>query len=212
MADDGHRLDAGGTSQLLVIRHGQTEWSATGRHTGRTDIPLTDRGRREARDAARTLDGWHLAQAYTSPLQRARETAEIVAPVCGLAVDHDLVEWDYGDVEGETTPQTRERIPGWSVWTHEITGGESVDEVGARADRFLGRVAADVPSGNVVVFAHGHLLAILIARWCGLPAVEGRRFALATATVSLLGWHREDRVIRALNHRVGAVLDPPFRT
>lgn len=199
-------------TQLLVIRHGQTEWSRLGKHTGRTDIPLTDQGRAEAMDAARTLRGWSLERSYTSPLSRAMETAQIVAPACGIAIDGDLLEWDYGDVEGETTPQTRERIPGWSVWTHEIAGGESIDEVGARADRFLARFDAEMSGGNAVVFAHGHLLAILIARWCGLPAVEGRRFALATATVSLLGWHREDRVVRALNHRVGDVLDPPFRT
>ena len=201
-----------GRQQLLVIRHGQTEWSRVGRHTGRTDVDLTEQGRAEARDAARTLDGWSLRRAYCSPLRRARETAEIVAPPCGVEIDDDLVEWDYGDFEGETTPHARDRIPGWSVWTHGITGGETFDEVGGRADRFLARVADEVPDGNAVVFAHGHLLAILIARWCGLPAVEGRRFALATATVSLLGWHREDRVLRALNHRVGSVLDPPFRT
>lgn len=200
------------TAQLLVIRHGQTAWSKVGKHTGRTDIELTDQGRREAGAAARTLAGWNLAHAYSSPLVRARETAELVAPACGVVIDDDLVEWDYGDHEGETTPETRERIPGWSVWTHEMTGGESVDEVGVRADRFLERIGREVPDGaNAVVFAHGHFLAILIARWCGLPAVEGRRFALATATVSLLGHHREDRVIRALNHRAGAVLDPPFR-
>lgn len=198
--------------QLLVIRHGQTEWSRDGRHTGRTDIPLTDVGRAEAMDAARTLHGWHLSMAYTSPLSRAMETARIVDPSCGLAIDGDLMEWDYGDFEGETTPETRARIPDWSVWSHEIAGGETVDEVGERADRFLTRLERDLVTGNAVVFAHGHLLAILIARWCGLPPVEGRRFALATATVSLLGWHREDRVIRALNHRVGDILDPPFRT
>jgi broad specificity phosphatase PhoE len=203
----------GVSSQLLVIRHGQTEWSKVGKHTGRTDIPLTDQGRAEARDASRTLHGWSLARAYASPLVRARETADIVRPPCGVDIDDSLVEWDYGDYEGETTPESRERIPGWSVWTHEITGGESCDQVGERADRFLDRFHAEVePRENAVVFAHGHFLAILIARWCGLPAVEGRRFALATATVSLLGYHREDRVIRALNHRVGAVLDPPFRT
>jgi broad specificity phosphatase PhoE len=201
-----------GGAQLLVIRHGQTEWSVAGRHTGRTDVPLTGVGREEARDAGLTLDGWSIQRAYTSPLSRARETAEIVDPECGVVVDELLLEWDYGIFEGETTPQTRDRIPGWSVWTHEMTGGETVDEVGERADRFLQRVEAEVPEGNAVAFAHGHFLAILIARWCGLPAVEGRRFALATATVSLLGWHREDRVIRALNHRVGDVLDPPFRT
>lgn len=201
-----------GVAQLLVIRHGQTEWSRVGKHTGRSDIPLTETGRYEARDAARTLDGWGLVAAFTSPLHRARETADIVSPPCGVVVDHDLLEWDYGDFEGETTVESRERIPGWSVWTHEITGGEAVGEVGERADRFLERLDGGRGEGNIAIFAHGHLLAVLIARWCGLPPVEGRRFALATATVSLLGWHREDRVIRTLNHRVGDVLDPPFRT
>ena len=200
-------------SQLIVIRHGETEWSRTGRHTGRTDVALTERGEREAIDAARTLAGWTLERAYTSPLDRARRTAELVRPACELVVDDDLVEWDYGIYDGESTLQTRERIAGWSVWTHEIVDGETVDEVGERADRFIARFDRDVAdAGTGVAFAHGHLLAILIARWCGLPAVEGRRFALATATVSLLGWHREDRVIRAINHRVGEVLDPPART
>ena len=200
------------TTQLLVIRHGQTEWSRVGKHTGRTDIALTDQGREEAKAAARTLSGWNLSHAYTSPLQRARETADLVSPSCGIQVDGSLVEWDYGEYEGETTPETRERIRDWSVWTHEMIGGESIEQVGARADVFLERFDREVTSGNGVVFAHGHLLAVLIARWCGLPPVEGRRFALATATVSLLGWHREDRVIRALNHRAGTVLDPPYRT
>ena len=199
-------------SRLLVIRHGETAWSKSGRHTGRTDIPLTEQGRREAGAAARTLTGWAIDRAYTSPLIRARSTAELVRPGGDLVVDDALLEWDYGIYEGETTPQTRERIPGWSVWTHEIHGGETVDQVGERADSFLRRFDDEVGDGTGVVFAHGHLLAILIARWCGLPAVEGRRFALATATVSLLGWHREDRVVRALNHRCGDVLDPPART
>lgn len=198
--------------QLLVIRHGQTEWSVAGRHTGRTDVPLTDQGREEARDAARTLDGWHLTRAFTSPLGRARETARIVDCPVPVTVDDDLMEWDYGEWEGVTTDAARERVPGWSVWTHPMTGGESLAELGARADRFLDRVCSEVPHGNVAVFSHGHLLAVLIARWCGLDPVEGRRFYLATATVSLLGWHREDRVIRALNHRAGNVLDPPSRT
>ena len=198
--------------QLLVIRHGETEWSRAWKHTGRTDVPLTDVGRAEALAAARTLDGWKLTKAYCSPLDRARETAELVAPMCGTDIDPDLVEWDYGDAEGMTTADLREHQPGWSVWTHPMTGGESVGDVGARVDRFLGRVTTDVLRGNVAVFAHGHLLSVLIARWCGLEPIEGRRFALATATVSLLGWHREDRVLRALNHRVGDVLDPPFRT
>jgi broad specificity phosphatase PhoE len=198
---------------MIVIRHGETEWSRSGQHTGNTDIALTERGEREALDAARTLAGWRLDRAYTSPLERARRTAHLVQPDCDLLVDDDLVEWDYGIYEGESTLQTRERIPDWSVWTHEIIDGESIDEVGARADRFIARFDREVSAGGTgAVFGHGHLLAILIARWCGLASIEGRRFALATATVSLLGWHREDRVIRAFNHRVGEVLDPPART
>jgi broad specificity phosphatase PhoE len=198
--------------QLLVIRHGQTEWSVAGRHTGRTDIPLTEVGRAEALDAARTLAGWHVVRAYTSPLGRARETAEIVGLPCDLTVDQNLLEWDYGVFDGVTTTAARQTIPDWSVWSHAMTGGESLTEVGERADRFIERALAEAPSGNVAVFSHGHLLAVLIARWCQLDPVEGRRFYLATATVSLLGWHREDRVIRALNHRAGEVLDPPSRT
>ena len=126
-------------------------------------------GRDEARAAALTLAGWNLQHAYTSPLARARETAEIVSPDCGLTVDDALLEWDYGVFEGETTPQTRERVPGWSVWTHEITGGETVDEVGERADAFLARVEAEVPDGNAVAFAHGHLLAVLIRGGAASP-------------------------------------------
>ena len=201
-----------GRPQLLVIRHGETEWSRTGRHTGRTDVPLNDQGRDEARDAARTLDGWNIACAYTSPLGRARETAELVEPARGVVVDPDLVEWDYGIYEGRTTPEIREEEPEWSVWTHLMKGGETTEQVGARVDRFLTRVLGELDAGNAAVFAHGHVLAILIARWCELDPIEGRRFPLATATVSLLGWHREDRVIRALNHRVGDALDPPSRT
>jgi broad specificity phosphatase PhoE len=214
-------------SRLLLIRHGETEWSRTGRHTGRTDIPLTDVGRQEALATARTLVGWQIDHVYSSPLLRARETAELVAPRGHVVLDDTLVEWDYGSYEGETTPQIRTRVPDWSIWTHEIVGGETVTEVGERADRFIARFDCDVDdartdeaspndgsrheAGTGVVFAHGHLLAVMIARWCGLSAVEGRRFALATATVSLLGWHREDRVIRAINHRCGDVLDPPSR-
>ncbi len=196
--------------QLLVIRHGETEWSRTGRHTGRTDLPLTDQGREEARAAARTLLDWRIDHVASSPLSRARETAELVGLDPPIVFDDDLVEWDYGVYEGKRTVDTRKEIPGWSVWTHAITGGESVEEVGARVDSFLSDIE-DV-DGNVAVFAHGHLLAILIARWCGLDPVEGRRFALATATVSLLGHHRDDRVVRAINHRCGDALHPPART
>ncbi len=195
--------------QLLVIRHGQTEWSKTGRHTGRTDIPLTDVGRDDARAAARTLDGWDIDAVYSSPLVRASETAELVG-FSNAVIDDDLVEWDYGVYEGIRTGETRLDVPDWSVWTHPIVDGESVEAVGNRVDAFFERLDA-VSAETAVVFAHGHLLAILIARWCGLAPVEGRRFALATATVSLLGHHREDRVVRALNHRCGDALHPPSR-
>lgn len=199
------------TLQLILIRHGETEWSRVGRHTGRTDVALTDVGRREATDVARTLQDWSIDRVYSSPLSRARETAVLSGFGADVRVDDRLVEWDYGIYEGERTAGTRESIPDWSVWTHEIVDGESVDEVGARVDAFLRTVEREVGEGNAAVFAHGHLLAILIARWCGLEAIEGRRFALATATVSLLGAHREDRVVRALNHRCGDRLHPPTR-
>jgi len=199
------------TLQLILIRHGETEWSRVGRHTGRTDLPLTDVGREEAVAVARTLRDWSIDGVYSSPLSRARETAQLAGFDRDVRVDERLVEWDYGVYEGERTGGLRATIPDWSVWTHEIIDGESVDEVGARADAFLQTVEREIVEGNAVVFAHGHLLAILIARWCGLAAVEGRRFALATATVSLLGAHREDRVVRALNHRTGDRLHPPAR-
>lgn len=198
--------------QLILVRHGETEWSRTGRHTGRTDAPLTERGRAEAGDAAETLAGWSIARVYTSPLSRARDSAHLVLPAHTPVVDEDLVEMDYGEAEGRTTAQMRETSPEWTVWTHPMAGGETPELVGRRAGRFLARVEEEVADGNVVVFAHGHLLSVLIARWCALAPIEGRRFALATATVSLLGSHHEDRVIRAINHRVGQVLDPPSRT
>jgi len=199
------------TLQLLLIRHGETEWSRVGRHTGRTNLALTDVGRQEAVDVARTLHDWPIDRVYSSPLARARETADLSGFGSVVRVDDRLVEWDYGIYEGQRTAETRVTIPDWSVWTHPIVDGESVDEVGDRADAFLDTVEREVGNGNAAVFAHGHVLAILIARWCGLAAIEGRRFALATATVSLLGAHREDRVVRALNHRCGDRLHPPAR-
>jgi broad specificity phosphatase PhoE len=199
------------TLQLLLIRHGQTEWSKSGRHTGRTDIELTPVGRDEAVSAGRSLRDWHIDKVYSSPLARARETADIVGLRPDVGIDQNLVEWDYGIYEGEPTREIRRSIPSWSVWTHEMIGGESIDQVGTRADAFLERVQQELTDGNAAVFAHGHLLSILIARWCGLDAIEGRRFALATATVSLLGSHHDDRVVRALNHRCGDALRPPER-
>ena len=191
---------------LVLVRHGETAWSRTGRHTGRTDIPLTDDGRAEAASVAPTLVGWTIGAAVTSPLTRAKETAEIAGFPCGLAVDDQLVEWDYGQLEGLTQAEIVERRPGFSKWHDPVPLGESPDEVGERADDVIRRWAPAPDGPDVVLFAHGHLLAILAARWTGLPAVEGRRFPLETATITVLGTKRNDRVIRRLNHRCGLPL------
>ncbi len=195
--------------RLVLVRHGQTEWSRSGQHTGRTDIGLTEVGRSEAEAARRTLEGWDIARVVSSPLLRARTTAELVDLGPGIEFDDDLMEWDYGVWEGTRTLDNRESDPDWSIWTTDVADGESVEEVGARADRAIARLGVEHGGGDVAVFAHGHFLSILIARWCGLPAIEGRRFKLETATVSLLDHHRELRVLRTLNHRCGDVLRDP---
>ncbi len=185
--------------ELVLIRHGETEWSRSGQHTGRTDLPLTETGRGEARSIASAVANIDFSHAYASPLRRAWETAELVGldPVR----DDDLLEWDYGRYEGITTAETRETIPDWSVWTHDILDGESVDEVGGRADRAIARLS--VLDGPVAVVAHGHFLRIFAARWLDLDPREGRRFVLNTSTLSLLGWERENRVIRRWNDPCG---------
>lgn len=181
---------------VVLVRHGQTEWSATGRHTGRSDVPLTEFGRRQAEALGVMLGETDFARVLSSPLTRAWETMERAGYGGGTAMD-DLMEWDYGIFEGRRTLDIRDEIPGWSVWVNEIVGGESVDEVGERADR----VIADVLDGDrpVAIFAHGHLLRILAARWIGLPAAVGANLRLDTGTVSTLGWERESRVIRHWN-------------
>jgi len=185
--------------ELVLIRHGETEWSRSGQHTGRTDLPLTEHGRDEARAIASAVSEIDFAHVFASPLQRAWETAHLV----GLDPERvdDLVEWDYGEYEGITTSETRETIAGWSVWTHEIFGGESVEDVGARADAAIERFTC--LDGPVAVIAHGHFLRIFAARWLGFEAREGRRFVLNTSTLSLLGWERENRVITRWNDPCG---------
>lgn len=181
---------------VVLVRHGQTEWSATGKHTGRSDVPLTEFGRRQAGALGAMLGGADFARVLSSPLSRAWETMERAGYAGGTGTD-DLMEWDYGIYEGRRTLDIRDEIPNWSVWVNEIVGGESVDEVGERADR----VIADVfeADGPVAIFAHGHVLRILAARWMGLPPVLGASLGLDTATVSTLGWERENRVIRHWN-------------
>ena len=202
------------TRELLVVRHGETQWATAGKHTGRTDIPLTDLGRQHAAAAGKMLGGWYIDRCYTSPLSRARETAELAAVDAPTFVDDRLVEWDYGIFEGRRTSEIRREVPGWTIWSSHDGAGESVDDVGRRIDAFIddlldSATAPERGSGVDIVFAHGHSLAVLIARWLGLAAIEGRRFKLATATVSWLSFHREDRVLKVLNHRLGDQLPGP---
>jgi broad specificity phosphatase PhoE len=187
--------------RLWLVRHGETEWSRLGRHTGWTDVPLTRRGRSEARSIAGKLDGQRFAEVLSSPLSRALETARLAGYSSQLELDDDLVEWDYGADEGRTTAQIREERPGWTIWREGPRNGETAAEVAARADRVIARVRA--AAGDVLVFAHGHVLRIVTARWLDLPPSDGRHFALSTATVSILGWERETPVIERWNETCG---------
>lgn len=179
-----------GTGSILVVRHGETAWSREGRHTGRTDVPLTPEGRAQAQGLAAALAGRHPALVLSSPLQRARETAELA----GLhpADDPDLAEWDYGVYEGRTTSEIRDADPGWNVWTSPDGLGESLAAVGERAGRVLARCRPVLDTGgDVVLVAHAHLLRILTATWLGLPPRGGESLVLAPAGTGLLGYERE---------------------
>ena len=191
--------------RIVVVRHGETEWSRAGRHTGRTDIALTPTGEQEASLARLSLRGWTFRRVWASPLQRATATATLAGYEPQL--DPILMEWDYGDVEGLTNDEITAARPGWSKWGDDVPGGERVDSVGERADRFLAQATGAAIDGDALVFAHGHFLAVLIARWLGLPAEEGRRFPLTTASISVLSSKRDDRVLHQLNHRCGDDLD-----
>jgi len=188
------------TSEVWLVRHGETEWSAAGRHTGLTDLPLTDRGRSAARAVAPALRRQSFAAVLTSPLQRAQETCELAGLGDGALVVDDLREWEYGDYEGLTTATIRESRPDWTVWRDGCPGGESAADVGARADRVITRLREI--DGDAAVFAHGHFLRVLGARWCGLPPEAGAVLALDTAALSRLGWEREQSVLRMWNASV----------
>jgi probable phosphoglycerate mutase len=198
--------------ELWLIRHGETEWSLSGAHTSTTDIPLTEHGRQRALEMKAYLKGKAFAAVFVSPMQRARETCRLAGYGDVAQVEPGLMEWNYGDAEGKTTPQMRElRGPEWSVWTSPIVGGESVEQVGARADGVIARALAGLAptsqnrdvghpaSQAVALFAHAHILRILAARWVGLPAVDGRLLALGTGSLSVLGFERETRVIQRWN-------------
>jgi broad specificity phosphatase PhoE len=187
-------------TQLWLIRHGETEWSLSGQHTSRTDIPLTEHGRRRAEELRDYLEGTSFNAVFVSPMQRARETCAIAGFGDQAVIDDGLKEWDYGIYEGKTTAQIRAEVPAWSVWKDPIIDGETADQVGVRADGVIARsLAASPGGGKVALFAHAHILRILAARWLTLAARQGSLFALGTGSVSVLGWERENRVIESWN-------------
>jgi len=182
---------------LLLARHGETEWSRSGQHTGVTDLPLLPEGEESARAVAPRLAGREFALVLSSPMQRARRTAELAGFGDRAEVDRDLCERNYGEYEGRTTKEIRVERPGWDVWRDDSPGGETPDQVGVRADRVIERaLAAD---GDVLVFAHGHLLRILAARWVGEGAAFGGKLLLSTGSVSELDFERERRAIALWN-------------
>jgi broad specificity phosphatase PhoE len=183
--------------ELWLVRHGETEWSISGQHTGVTDIDLTDTGREQARALANRLQAVDFGLVLVSPRTRARDTAELAGIGGGAQVDDDLAEWDYGEYEGITTEQIHERAPGWSLWTDGCPGGEQADEVAARVDRVIARARA--ADGPVAAVAHGHVLRVLGARWVGLDAGAGELLALDTAAVCVLGWEHHNPVLQHWN-------------
>lgn len=172
--------------RLWVVRHGETEWSASGRHTSRTDLPLTASGEKEALALSHLLAGKNFALVEASPMKRARQTAELAGfePL----EDPDLSEWDYGELEGLTTEQVRERWPGWTIWEGPWPGGERPEQVGARAARAVSRVLCLPEGSHALFFSHGHILRVIAATWLRRPPTDGCMFVLGTGTVSVLGW------------------------
>ena len=187
---------------LWLVRHGETEWSRSGSHTGRTDIPLTEAGREQAAAVGRWFAGRPLALVLSSPLSRAHDTCNLAGYGDQAELDHDLLEWDYGDYEGRTTPDIRKEQPGWSLWVAGVPHGESIAQVSNRADRVIARILRE--EGDMAVFAHGHILRILAARWTEFEPQAGRRLALGTASVSSLGYERDTRVITQWNMPVAS--------
>ncbi len=193
--------------EIVLARHGETEWSRDGCHTGRTDIPLTENGHREALLLREALREWSFERVLSSPLERALETCRIAGLGDRVETTEDLLEWDYGEYEGITTAEIRQSRPDWKLWRDGCPGGESAADVGRRVDRVL----ADLEGlhGDVALFAHGHVLRITAARWVGLAPDDGALLALGTATTSVLGYERETRVVRRWNAPVPGAETPP---
>jgi probable phosphoglycerate mutase len=182
---------------LWLIRHGETEWSLSGAHTGRTDIPLTAKGETQAADLREKLQGQSFALVLTSPLQRALRTCQLAGYGAAAQIEPDLLEWNYGSYEGRTTAEIRHDRPGWSLFRDGVPDGESVAQVAVRARAVIDRALQ--MDGDVALFAHGHILRILAACWTELPPEDARLFALSTASVSTLGYEHENRVISRWN-------------
>jgi probable phosphoglycerate mutase len=182
---------------VFAIRHGETAWSVSGQHTGTTDIPLTDNGRRLAERIRPVLAREAFALVLVSPLQRARETCELAGLGNRALTDPDLAEWNYGDYEGLTPAQIHEGAPGWLIFRDGCPGGEAPEQVGARVDRVIARARAT--DASVALFAHGHVLRVLVARWIGLPAGAGQHFLLDTGTLCVLGYYRDIPAIKIWN-------------
>src|SRR5213595_4024995 len=174
---------------LYLARHGETAWSLSGQHTGLTDLPLTERGERNARNLGSRLAGLTFTKVFTSPLQRATRTCELAGFAAAAEVDRDLIEWNYGDYEGLRTAEIREKRPEWQLFRDGCPGGESPDQIGARADRVVSRVRA--VKGDVLIFSSGHFLRVLAARWLGLEPFAGRFFMLDTASLSALSYEHD---------------------
>jgi len=182
---------------VVLVRHGETEWSRDGRHTGRTDLPLTEEGERHAAALAAPLRAWQFALVLTSPLLRAVETCRLAGYGAQAQLRPELVEWDYGRYEGLTSRQIGEENPGWSLWRDGGPDGESPADIGRRVDRVIAEVRR--AAGDVLIFAHGHVLRVLAARWLGEPPAGGRHYALQTAALSVLGHEHENPVISRWN-------------
>ncbi len=185
--------------QVWLVRHGETEWARLLRHTGLTDVPLTELGREQGLALGRRLAGHRFAMVLTSPLSRAADTARAAGFAREALIEPDLREWDYGDLEGRRSVDIVKDFPGWSIWAGPWPRGETVDEVAHRADRVLARCLDPGVDGDVLLFSHGHLLRVLAARWLEQPATAGAMFALGTATVSILGMDRGQPVVETWN-------------